>query len=52
MDPTDPNDERENLIPFDHFILDPSSLGTHILDFHFAMGDLIELVETKAAAMP
>ena len=50
--PTDPNDERENLIPFDHILFDPGFLGTHILDFHFAMGDLIELVETKAAAMP
>ncbi len=47
--PSDPNDERVNLMPFDHFIFDPSFLGTHILDYHFAMGDLVEL---KAAAMP
>ncbi len=50
--PTDPNDARENLVAFDNSIFAPSFLGTHILDFHFLMGDLIELVETKAAAMP
>jgi len=50
--PADPNDARENQVAFDSPVFAPSFLGTHILDFHFAMGDLIELVETKAAAMP
>ena len=47
-----PGDLRENLIPFDSFIFDPSFLGTHVLDYNFPMGDLIELVALKAAAMP
>jgi len=46
-----PGDLRENLIPWDSLILNPFLLGTHILDFDFALGDMIELVEIKAAAM-
>ncbi|MGH7895096.1 MAG: hypothetical protein ACREQL_10525, partial [Candidatus Binatia bacterium] len=45
-------DMRVNPIPFDHPVLAPSFLGAHILDYSWAMGDLVRLVETKAAAMP
>lgn len=44
-------DQRLNPIPFDHGILQPGLLGTHILDYHFALGDLIELVRVKAEAL-
>lgn len=47
-----PGDLRENLIPFDSWLFDPSFLGTHVIDYSFPLGDLIELVELKAAAMP
>lgn len=47
-----PGDLRENPILFTHPALAPSFLGTHILDYNFPMGDLIELVDTKIAAMP
>ncbi|MFQ5515577.1 MAG: DUF3089 domain-containing protein [Myxococcota bacterium] len=47
-----PGDVRLNLIPFDRPILSPGFLGTHILDYTFVLGDLIRLVELKAAAMP
>ncbi len=47
-----PGDLRENQVPFNHLVLAPGFLGTHILDYNFALGDLIELVELKAAAMP
>ena len=50
--PTDPNDARENQVPFDNGLFDPAFLGTHILDYNFPMGDMVELVEVKAAAMP
>jgi hypothetical protein len=30
----------------------PTLLGTHVLDYTFPMGDLIDLVDTKAAMMP
>jgi pimeloyl-ACP methyl ester carboxylesterase len=45
-------EDRENLIPFTHFSLNPAILGAHILDYTWAIGDLIDLVATKAAAMP
>ena len=45
-------DLRTNLIPFDHPVLAPSFLGTHILDYNWALGDLLTLVATKAAHMP
>src|SRR5581483_1986888 len=45
-------DMRTNSINFDASALDPSFLGTHILDYSWALGDLIGLVGTKAAAMP
>jgi hypothetical protein len=46
-----PGDLRTNPILFVHPALDPSFLGTHILDWSFPLGDLIDLVETKAAQM-
>jgi DUF3089 family protein len=45
-------DQRTNPINFDHLVLDPARLGTHILDYAFPLGDLKALVATKAAAMP
>jgi hypothetical protein len=47
-----PVDARVNPVLWNHLSLDPAFLGAHILDFHFAMGDLIDLVEQKAAALP
>jgi len=44
-------DLRTNPINFSHPALAPSFLGTHILDWWFPLGDLIDLVETKAAQM-
>ena len=52
VSPTDPNDQRENEVPFGNPLFSPAFLGTHILDYNFPMGDLVELVEVKAAAMP
>ena len=45
-------DVRTDDIDYDHVALDPGFLGTHVLDYEFAMGDLQSLVATKAAAMP
>jgi len=45
-----PGDVRQNLVPFDAPILTPSFLGLHILDYNFPQGDLIYLVNVKAAA--
>jgi hypothetical protein len=42
-------DMRLNPIDFNHGVLHPALLGTHILDFHFPLGDLIELVRIKAS---
>ena len=47
-----PGDLRQNPVPFGNFVLAPSLLGTHILDYNWAMGDLLTLVQTKAAMMP
>ena len=44
-------DQRLNPINFTHPVLSPGGLGTHILDYSWAMGDLIELVQQKAAAL-
>ena len=46
-----PGDVRVNPINFSHPVLAPSYLGTHILDWSFPLGDLIDLVEAKAAQM-
>jgi hypothetical protein len=48
----DPGDVRLNQIPFNSPILSPALLGTHIIDYQWALGDLLSLVATKAAAMP
>jgi len=45
-------DLRTNAIPFDHVVLSPGFLGTHILDYNFALEDLVAQVETRAAALP
>ena len=46
-------DQRPQPIPFGTaVVLSPSILGTHILDYNWAMGDLIRIVEKAAAAMP
>ncbi len=47
-----PGDLRSDDINYNHIALDPAALGTHILDYEFAIQDLINLVETKAASMP
>ncbi len=46
-----PGDVRTNPVPFGR-LSDPDFPGTHLLDYSFALGDLIRLVQTKAAAMP
>lgn len=46
-----PSDTRINGVNFDHWLLTPDPLGLHILDYSFPLGDLLALVETKAAAM-
>jgi pimeloyl-ACP methyl ester carboxylesterase len=45
-------DVRTDPVNYGDLVLSPAALGTHILDYHFVMGDLVDLVETKAAAMP
>ena len=45
-------DQRTNPINFDHGTLNPAVLGTHIIDYAFALGELKSLVAAKAAAMP
>jgi len=45
-------DLRTDPINYGHVALAPSFLGTHILDYSFATENLVDLVETKAAAMP
>jgi hypothetical protein len=47
-----PGDLRTNPVPFTAIVLNPGLLGTHILDYNWAMEDLLGLVQTKAAAMP
>jgi len=47
-----PGDLRTNLVPFGNPLLSPALLGTHILDYNWTTGDLLNLVATKAAAMP
>jgi len=44
-------DHRTNPVPFDHQLFNPGFLGTHVLDIHFGLGDLIALVDTKTRAM-
>jgi Protein of unknown function (DUF3089) len=47
----EPGDVRKNLIPFDNPLFGPALLGTHILDYNWSLGDLIGLVQRKAAAL-
>jgi len=47
----DPEDVRSDGVPYDNVVLDPSFLGTHVLDFQFALRDLIDIVQTQAANM-
>ncbi|MFV8752483.1 DUF3089 domain-containing protein [Nannocystaceae bacterium ST9] len=46
----EPGDLRENPIDFGQPLLSPSILGLHVLDYQFALAELIELVAVKAAA--
>ena len=46
-----PGDQRTNPIPFTNLVLAPSILGTHMLDYNWAMGDLLALVAAKEAAL-
>ncbi|HLT39033.1 MAG TPA: hypothetical protein VK034_22270, partial [Enhygromyxa sp.] len=43
-------DVRENLVDFEDPLLNPGFLGLHVLDFNFAMAELLELVAIKAEA--
>jgi hypothetical protein len=45
-----PGDVRTNPVNWNALALNPSFLGTHILDYNFAMADLLDLVEAKIAA--
>lgn len=47
-----PGDQRLDPIPYAHPVLSPALLGTHILDYSWTTGDLLGLVQTKAAMMP
>ena len=46
-----PGDVRTNPVNFNALALNPALLGTHILDYNFAMADLLALTEAKIAAM-
>jgi len=46
-----PGDVRQDPILYTHPVLAPGFLGTHVIDYNFALGDLLELVEVKAQAM-
>jgi hypothetical protein len=47
-----PGDLRQSPVILTHVALSPALLGTHILDYNWTMGDLLALVQTKAAMMP
>lgn len=42
-------DTRVNQIPFDSGLFSPELLGLHVLDYNFALGDLMTMVDLKAA---
>jgi hypothetical protein len=46
-----PGDVRESPFDLGHFLLG-GQLGTHILDFQFPQGDLIDMVARRAATLP
>lgn len=43
-------DTRTNPVPLDAALFDPGFVGLHVLDYNFALGDLLRVVEAKAAA--
>ena len=45
-------DVRMDPVQYGSAVLNPALLGTHVLDYSWAMGELLNLVETKAAMMP
>ena len=47
-----PGDLRTDPVLYTSVALSPALLGTHILDYSWPMRDLLNLVQTKAAAMP
>lgn len=47
----EPADVRTNPIDFGQPLFSPNILGLHVLDYGFPLGELLELVEIKAAAM-
>lgn len=49
VDPA-PNDVRTNPIDFDAPLFSPDFLGLHVLDYNFAMDDLLQVVAAKAEA--
>ena len=44
-----PDDRRPSLVDLDKF---HGGLGLHVFDFQLTQGDLVELIRTKAAALP
>jgi hypothetical protein len=46
-----PGDVRTNPVNLNAVALHPAILGTHILDYNFAMGDLLDVMAAKVAAM-
>jgi len=46
-----PGDQRQDLVQYTSPALSPALLGTHILDYSWPMGDLLDLVATKAATL-
>lgn len=49
LDP-EPGDVRANPIDFAHPLFAPGFLGLHVLDYNFALQDLLDLAAAKAAA--
>lgn len=49
VDPA-PSDVRTNPIDFDAPLFSPDFLGLHVLDYNFAMDDLLQVIASKAAA--
>src|SRR5262249_29536489 len=46
-----PGDVRQNPVPFDHTLFRPDLLGPHVVDYNCGIGDMIDLVQQKAAAL-
>jgi DUF3089 family protein len=45
-------DLRSDPVEYGALVLNPALLGTHVLDYSWAMGELLNLVQTKASMMP